>query len=180
MQKPCIVCGTIIEKKPTTSLKEWYGRTRYCSRKCFGIDRRGKRYGTATEFKKGKVPYNKGKFDIATKYGIHNWVKQTLGQPKVCEQCGSDFWVEWANKSQQYKAIESDWLRLCRKCHMKYDKEFGIREHSNWKGGKPKCIDCGLQLSSYLAKRCRKCNGKIQSVFRKGIHFSPSTEFKKK
>jgi len=27
--------------------------------------------------------------------------------------------------------------------------------HPNWKGGLPKCIDCGKELSSYKAKRCR-------------------------
>lgn len=29
--------------------------------------------------------------------------------------------------------------------------------HPNWKGGKPKCIDCGKKLSTYTAKRCIKC-----------------------
>jgi len=28
---------------------------------------------------------------------------------------------------------------------------------SNWKGGKPKCIDCGKKLSTYLCKRCDSC-----------------------
>lgn len=27
----------------------------------------------------------------------------------------------------------------------------------NWNGGKPKCIDCGKELSSYNAKRCPEC-----------------------
>jgi len=29
---------------------------------------------------------------------------------------------------------------------------------SNWKGGKPKCIDCGKTLIHYGAKRCRNCS----------------------
>jgi DNA-directed RNA polymerase subunit RPC12/RpoP len=35
----------------------------------------------------------------------------------------------------------------------------GINSHS-WKGGKPKCVDCGVQLSSYNKKhiRCRSCS----------------------
>ena len=32
----------------------------FCGRKCFGAERRGKRYGTATEFRKGIIPHNKG------------------------------------------------------------------------------------------------------------------------
>lgn len=33
-----------------------------------------------------------------------------------------------------------------------------------WKGGKPKCIDCGKIVSNYGNKRCRKCSG----IFRRG------------
>lgn len=37
-------------------------------------------------------------------------------------------------------------------------KFVGYKEnHPNWKGGKPKCIDCGKQLVSYSAKRCFRC-----------------------
>jgi len=32
--------------------------------------------------------------------------------------------------------------------------------HQNWKGGFPKCLDCGIQLNRYLSKRCKKCDGK--------------------
>lgn len=28
---------------------------------------------------------------------------------------------------------------------------------SNWKGGKPNCIDCGKKLATRKAKRCRSC-----------------------
>lgn len=31
---------------------------------------------------------------------------------------------------------------------------------SNWKGGLPKCVDCGKELSSYVAKRCKLCYSK--------------------
>lgn len=36
----------------------------------------------------------------------------------------------------------------------------------NYKGGKPKCLDCEKQLSTYTAKRCVPCTGKHR---RKGI-----------
>ena len=32
----------------------------------------------------------------------------------------------------------------------------------NWKGGRPKCIDCSKQLKSYYATRCKKCNAKLK------------------
>ena len=31
--------------------------------------------------------------------------------------------------------------------------------NGNWKGGKPKCVDCNKQLKSIYAKRCGECNG---------------------
>jgi 5-methylcytosine-specific restriction endonuclease McrA len=37
-------------------------------------------------------------------------------------------------------------------------KGLNAKEKSpNWKGGKPKCIDCEYQLSSRYAKRCKSC-----------------------
>ena len=35
-------------------------------------------------------------------------------------------------------------------------------DNCNFKGGKPKCIDCGKELVSYKAKRCIDCNKKWQ------------------
>jgi hypothetical protein len=35
----------------------------------------------------------------------------------------------------------------------KYCKE----NHPKWKGGLPKCIDCGKEVSNYHSTRCRKC-----------------------
>ncbi len=55
-------------------------------------------------------------------YQLHEWVKKELGRPNKCEHCGTeDGLIEWANKSNQYLHTLSDWLRLCRSCHMKYD-----------------------------------------------------------
>ena len=35
-------------------------------------------------------------------------------------------------------------------------------EHPSWKGGKPKCLDCGKQLPWYNAKRCHPCYAKTR------------------
>ena len=38
-------------------------------------------------------------------------------------------------------------------------KKGNIGENSlNWKGGKPKCLDCGNQLKNTYAKHCKKCS----------------------
>lgn len=36
------------------------------------------------------------------------------------------------------------------------------QDHPNWKGGLPKCLDCGKELSGYDHKRCIKCNKEFQ------------------
>lgn len=56
---------------------------------------------------------------------LHIWVKKHLGQPTKCEHCEKDgltgHQIHWANKSGEYKRDLTDWLRLCVKCHRKYD-----------------------------------------------------------
>ena len=39
----------------------------------------------------------------------------------------------------------------------------GGSKNYSWKGGLPKCIDCGEQLKTYKAKRCLICSGKQHS-----------------
>lgn len=83
---------------------------------------------------------------------------------KFCKDC---------NKKISYRATR------CRACYKKGERhhlygkvlsdehrrkisEATTREKNpNWKGGKPKCIDCGKQLSKCGAKRCHKCANKI-------------------
>lgn len=60
--------------------------------------------------------------------GLHAWVRRQLGKPKKCEFCGKDRLtgrnIHWANIGHLYKRNLTDWIRLCKKCHKKYDKEF--------------------------------------------------------
>ena len=54
----------------------------------------------------------------------HKWVKNNFGKPNECSMCHSKSAkrYEWANKSGNYKREKDDWLRLCTKCHHKYDE----------------------------------------------------------
>ena len=58
---------------------------------------------------------------------------------------------------------------------------FGIigKNHLNWKGGKPNCIDCGKILSNYNSIRCIKCSNKGKNNPHYGkINHGKWTEYK--
>ena len=65
------------------------------------------------------------KGDEVSYAGLHMWVKKELGAPKYCEHCKKTDKkrYEWANISRQYKRVLTDWVRLCKSCHIAYDKE---------------------------------------------------------
>lgn len=58
---------------------------------------------------------------------LHYWVERMLGKPATCEHCEktnlSGKFIQWANKSGEYKRETTDWIRLCGKCHSKYDRK---------------------------------------------------------
>ena len=73
---------------------------------------------------------NNWKGALATYNSIHHWVRDTFGKPDECEHCDGIFSgrkIEWANISGEYKREKSDWIRLCAKCHRKYDRENPIQ-----------------------------------------------------
>lgn len=53
----------------------------------------------------------------------HNILYEKLGKPSICENCGTTEAkvFDWANVSGEYKDDFSDWVRLCRTCHVNYD-----------------------------------------------------------
>jgi len=55
--------------------------------------------------------------------GVHKWIRDQLGAPKLCENCDATSGVafDWANLSYEYKRDVSDWARLCRRCHFLID-----------------------------------------------------------
>lgn len=59
--------------------------------------------------------------------GLHKWQERQLGKPNHCEFCNNDNLkprqYHWANKSHKYLRDKKDWIRLCVKCHKKYDRK---------------------------------------------------------
>lgn len=130
--RKCLLCNKefFVHLYRSTDLK----RGRYCSKECGYLSRRGKHLSPLTEFKKGNIPSKNRKLPSGARHhfwkgdnvgnnALHSWVKRKLGSPAKCEFCNTteSKRFEWANKSGNYKRDLSDWLRLCKKCHIKYD-----------------------------------------------------------
>ncbi len=90
------------------------GEGKYCSYSC-----------------SAKMTKNSWKGDNVSYMGLHAWIRKKLVDPNKCEHCnkkngrfpsGYPF-LQWANKSGEYKRDKEDWLRLCVKCHKAYDMD---------------------------------------------------------
>lgn len=63
------------------------------------------------------------KANEATYAAFHYRVVSERGRPNICMACGTQdaSIYEWCNLTGRYDDI-SDYMRMCRKCHRKYDK----------------------------------------------------------
>ena len=105
---------------------------RYCSKDC---QYKSKERITRISKKQIGIPrptiqedkHYEWKGELVSYSGLHKCVNKHLGRPTTCEHCGQidliGRQIHWANKSQEYKRELSDWIRLCGKCHKKYDKK---------------------------------------------------------
>ncbi len=132
MNKNCQQCNKEFEKPKDYSDKQWNGR-KFCSIVCSAGDKKVSYLGTKHTAKQRKKigDANRGekngywKGDAVGYSGLHRWVPKVLGKPDTCEACKkselSGRQIHWANKSQKYQRVVSDWLRLCASCHKRYD-----------------------------------------------------------
>lgn len=63
--------------------------------------------------------------NIIGKSAIHRWLDVQYGKPNYCESCGNSNEskrYEWANINNHiYNRNRDEFIRLCCKCHRKYD-----------------------------------------------------------
>ena len=74
------------------------------------------------------------KGDNVSYRSLHKWVERWLGKPTICQFCNKDFLgreIHWANVSGRYLRDVSDWMRLCKKCHKKFDDLFPKTTYAN-------------------------------------------------
>ena len=88
---------------------------------CQSCKQKGKRnhmYG-----KMGKKHH--GHKENAGYHARHKWIYRYQGKPKKCDVCGSNENIDWANISYNYLRKTTDWREMCRKCHLRHDRQFG-------------------------------------------------------
>ena len=148
--KICSICNKVFYCTSDIGIKRW-NEKKYCSNNCYGESQRGKLVFDTTGLKHSeetkkkistahlgmkkpwsKFPVLKGennhawKGDNVSYSGLHRWIYRHLGKPRRCEHCGNNKKIgikmyQWASKSREYKRDLTDWIRLCSKCHAKYD-----------------------------------------------------------
>jgi hypothetical protein len=106
--------------------------------------------GGLKSFSKGHIPWNKGltkdtddrqlyaslkmheahllkrqlKGDDSGVGGKHDRLRREFGKERICENChtANAKLYDWANLDHKYNSDDKEaWMRLCRKCHAKYD-----------------------------------------------------------
>lgn len=129
------------------------GRGKFCSRKCYEQDWNkripgwnkgkpspwtiGNKYRLGTTNPNSYFIINKQiedknvnwKGDDVGYRALHYWVERNLGKDSRCDHCGTtdpNIRYHWANKSHNYLRDKNDWLRLCLKCHRRYDSKNAI------------------------------------------------------
>lgn len=136
IDKTC-VCGTDFKVYPyreATAL--------YCSHACLAKYRTKRPAG----FKNPKGALAKlgaknpmfGKLKEDVGYAaLHSYVKKYLTKSKACDHCQEDKPLDLANKSGKYLRDLTDWLWLCRKCHLVYDDNLKhLDKGRGWNKGK--------------------------------------------
>lgn len=135
----CRTCGAEFKTFPSRLNR---GQSKYCSLNCRMPPMKGKTHTSSTRKKmslsaKKRIvdkPYTNPsgkrgvlspswKGGVAWYESVHNWIKRQLGRPMQCSKCGTINSVkyEWANISGNYLWELDDWIRLCSKCHHRYD-----------------------------------------------------------
>lgn len=102
---------------------------------------------------------------ILTKsYLIYHYVKLKESAYKISRtvNCDSSIIYEFLrnNNIKVRKSSETrDYKELARHLSKLFKGLYAGKNNPCWKGGMPKCVDCGKLLGNIYAKRCQPCNG---------------------
>lgn len=137
----CETCGcSYINKywRPSKNRK-------YCSLRCSKIGNRNPNWNETVGYK-----------------GVHSWISRNLVRPEKCSKCNKKCKPDAANISKNYKRDASDYIWLCRKCHMEYD---GITD---------RLIEYGINSRKHSYIKCKNCDKDVLQYFKNQLFCSQS------
>ncbi len=132
--------------------KEFYryetkrNNAKFCSKECCDKAKIGIYKPNSGNFKKGGIPWNKGKElvnqqnernfnwkgDNVGYHGIHKWVSRHKGKPQFCIDCGKTadkYRIDWSNIDHKYRRNLDDYQSRCASCHKLYDLKNNFSPH---------------------------------------------------
>ncbi len=109
---------------------------KFCSKKCSAQYKTENNIGIYSKDMERPWLVNENNYqwkgDDASYRTKHQWIKRRRGFPTECQHCGlndPNGYYEWATISGNHLRDVNDWLRLCKKCHVKMDDSCrGFRE----------------------------------------------------
>lgn len=128
-------CYSLWLKKNPTGFKKGHKHSPEVLKKLSEATKRNpQRYWKGKKLPKHVVEARTGKNHWAwkgskvSKKQLHSWLIKHYGRPSKCKHCGKinnmegKSILDWANISGKYKRTINDFMPLCRKCHVAYDK----------------------------------------------------------
>lgn len=131
LEKDCIGCGITMHLT-----KSSFDRRKYCSKDCRSINSPSHKNGKPCPicFKLIQArsvtckacwqnnKSNKNARNTVGYFSTHGWINNHFQKTGTCSHCKEDKKTEWANKTGLMLREESNWLELCRKCHVAFDR----------------------------------------------------------
>lgn len=117
-KKNCGSCNKVFEDYVSNK------RSGFCSLGCYWESKNGSKGFWLGKKRPEITGINSGtwKGDNIGYSHLHVWVRNNRLKSGKCEHCGLIKITDWANKSHKYKRRLDDWIELCRKCHIAYDR----------------------------------------------------------
>ncbi len=150
--KKCEFCGRQYSKNQNVCAKQW-AKSKFCSRKCDGNRRIGKRFSIKSEFKYGFKHTEKSKIKLSQRKGplSGNWKGGSTPKNTLIRQ--SSQYKEWREKV--FKR-DNYTCQLCGKrgCKIQADHiaPFSLYPELRFSldNGRTLCVDCHKKTPSYL------------------------------